>query len=309
MKRRLLSVALAIAAGTLLCGTGEARDRYDYGGGGFASGEKGFLVFVEAGLANPRNTDNVVAAAGSNVIIPEWDDEFAGRLGFGYQFSGGNRVVASFWGFSAEQSEARFGGFDFPNGPTSGSSFDLTTEIEAASAEVSWIILHEVTESFAIDWSVGLRYASFDETTGGTYGGTPDGTVVVDKANQGAMVGARAGARVTYRRGHWSGSAGVGLSLLDGEIEASSSVTPQPAGTYPLGLTDDSRSGTLFDFDVRGAWHGSGDAVSVWLGWEQQEWEDIAADLARNLPESDVISRARDSVTFSWFKAGVSFKF
>jgi len=86
-------------------------------------------------------------------------------------------------------------------------------------------------------------------------------------------------------------------------------LTPQPAGTAPLILTDDSRSGSILETDVRAAWHGAGDSVSVWIGWEQQKWEDIAADLARNLPDSEVISRDRDSVTFSWVKGGVSYRF
>ena len=96
--------------------------------------------------------------------------------------------------------------------------------------------------------------------------------------------------------------------VLDGEKEASASLTPQ-AGTVPLVLTDDSRSGPIVDFDIRGAWHNNSDTLSVWIGWEEQVWEDIAADLARNLPGNGVISRERDSVTFSWAKVGISFVF
>ena len=111
----------------------------------------------------------------------------------------------------------------------------------------------------------------------------------------------------------FSASVGVGLSALDGELEARSSLTEStglpPAGTVPVLLIDDSRAGTILDLDVNAAWHSSGDGFSVWLGWEQQVWEDIAADLTRNLPGSNVPSRERDSVTFSWFKVGASYRF
>ena len=109
--------------------------------------------------------------------------------------------------------------------------------------------------------------------------------------------------------GSISASVGLGLSALDGELDARSSLTPQPADTVPVLLIDDSRSGTILDLDVNAAWHSSDDSFSVWLGWEQQMWEDIAADLTRNPPGSSVPSRERDSVTFSWFKVGVSYRF
>lgn len=308
MRRRLLSATLALATVALLCGASAAQTRYDYGGGSYASGDEGFLVFIEAGVANPRNTDNIVAAAGPNVIIPEWDDEFAGRLGVAYRFASGNKIAVSFWGFSAEQDEAGSGSFEFPIGPTDGFGFDVTTEIEASSAEVAWVIPHEFTDAVSVDWSIGLQYAGFEETTDGVYG-TTSGQLDAAKSLEGTMIGARAAGRLTYRRGSLSASGGAGLAMLSGEIEASSSLEPQPVGTAPLMLTDDSRSGTILDVDIRGAWHTSNDKTSVWIGWEQQVWEDIAADLTRNLPDSEIISRDRDSVTFSWFKAGVSFRF
>jgi hypothetical protein len=308
MRRRLLSASLALATAALLCGASDAQTRYDYGGGGYASGDEGFSVFVEAGVANPRNTDNIVAAAGPNVIIPEWDDEFAGRLGFGYRFGGGSKVVVSFWGFETDQSEAQSGSFEFPIGPTSGYSFDVTTEIQASSAEAAWVIPHELSDAVSVDWSIGLKYAGFEETTDGRYG-TTSGPAVVAKSLEGTMIGARAAGGLTYRRGSLSAGGRVGLSMLSGEIEASSSLTPQPVGTAPLMVSDDSRSGTILDLDLRAAWHNSSDDLSIWIGWEQQVWDEIAADLARNLPDSDVISRARDSVTFSWFKVGISYDF
>jgi len=296
----------------LLCGTSAAQSRYDYGGSAYGR-EGGFIAFVEGGLANPRNTDNIVAASGPNVVIPQWDDEFAGRLGFGYQWPNGTKLMLSVWSSSAEQSAAGSlptAAFNFPIGPTSGSDFDVTTEVSGLTTDVAWGVTHEPTDAFSVEWSVGLRYASFEETTDGTYKLTPTGgTLTVGKSLQGDMLGARLAGRGTYRLGAFSASVGVGLSALDGELDARSSLTPQPAGTVPVLLIDDSRSGSIQDLDLNAAWHSSDDRVTVWLGWEQQVWEDIAADLTRNLPGNDVPSRERDSVTFSWVKVGVSYRF
>jgi hypothetical protein len=309
MKRRLIPAALVVTTAAFLCGTSHAQTRYDYGGGGgYASGDGGFLLQFEAGIANPRNTDNIVAAQGPNVIIPEWDDEFAGRLGLGYQFPGGNTLLFSFWGFDTDQSAAATGSFEFPIGPTNGFGFDVKTEVEAGTAEASWIVPHELSDEFGMEWSLGLRYAGYEETTGGVYS-TIDGTLDVAKSIESDMIGARGAARAIYRRGSLSGSASLGLSFLSGEIKVSESLTPQPAGTSPLKLTDDSRSGSILELDVRGTWHHANERLSVWIGWEQQDWDDIAADLARNLPGNEVVARSRDSVTFSWLKAGVSYRF
>ena len=100
-----------------------------------------------------------------------------------------------------------------------------------------------------------------------------------------------------------------GSASICTEIESSASLAPQPGGTSALGLTDDSRTGSILEIDVRAAWHNARDNLSIWLGWEQQKWDDIVADLARNVPGSEVIARGRDSVSFSWIKLGVSFEF
>jgi len=303
MKRWFL--ALGVAA---LVGGPALAQRYDYGGGGHGSGVSGFVLEIEAGVGSPRNTDNVVAAVCPNVIIPTWSGEATGRLGFGYRFASGSKLLVSFWGIDADQSEAGIGSFSFPVGPVTGFEFDVTTNVQAQTADVAWGFTHDATESFALEWSVGLRYADYEETTDGTYG-TTSGTLAVDKLNQGTMLGARVAGRATYRVGSLSAGAGVGLSMLDGEVEARSSLAPQPSGTLAQVLTDDSRSGKVVDLEVRGAWHNRSATMSVWIGWESQEWVDIAADLARNLPGSGVVARERDSVTFSWAKAGVSFIF
>jgi len=307
MKRRHVPALLAVVIAASVGGASRAQS-YDYGGGYHDSHESAWELFLEAGVANPRNTDNIVAAVGPNVVIPNWSDEFSGRFGVGYRTRGMSKFGFRAWGFKIDTQASGVGAFEFPIGPTSGTSFDVVTEIQARSADFSWILVQQVNKSFQMDWSLGLQYATFEDTTGGTYG-TLGGPRTAAKSNEAAMLGARIGGRATYRAGPFSGSAGLALSLLDGVIEAASSLTPQPAGTAPLYLEDTSRSGSILEFDARAAWHTSEDSFSVWLGWEQQVWDDIAADLARNLPGSEVITRARDSVTFSWFKVGVSFTF
>jgi len=308
MKRCLPLTVPALAMTVLFGGTSLAQS-YDYGGGGgYSSAQSGWLAELEVGMANPRNTDNIVAAVGPNVVIPTWGEEFAGRIGIGYQFATGNKVIVRFWGTEADQSESGVGTFSFPIGPISGFSFDVTTTVEAHTADIVWALPHEVNEKFEVEWELGLRYAGYEETTGGYYG-TTAGLLGVSKLNKGTMLGARVAGRATYRLKSFSLGGSVGLSLLDGEVEGSQSLSPLQPGLLPLVLIDDSRSGTILDFDVRAAWHNNSDDLSVWIGWEQQVWEDIAADLARNLPGSNIIARERDSVSFSWVKLGVSYVF
>lgn len=306
MKRVLLIPALTV----LLVPTAVAAQSYDYGGGGgfYGSGQSGFTVAIEAGVANPRNTDNVVAAAGPNVVIPTWDDDFAGRLGLRYGFSGGQQIEFRAWSFQTDQSSEGLGSFEFPIGPVDGFSYSVKTEIEVMSTDLSWGVGHQFGENFTLEWFLGLAYADFQESTAGIYG-TTGGSLLPYKSNEASMLGARTSSRAGYRRGNLSGEVGFAIAMLDGEIEASSSLTPQPGGTTALYLKDDSRSGTVFEMDVRGTWHASNDRLKLWLGWERQNWDDIAADLARNLPGSAVITRDRDSVGFSWIKLGGSYRF
>ena len=302
MKNRAYTVVAATVFALLLGAPSLAQ--YDYGGAGSlygGGGDDGFMILFEGGLANPRNTDNIVAAVGPNVVIPTWDDEFAGRIAFGYQWPNGARFLLSGWGFEIDQSDADSGNFNFPIGPTSGTSYDLTTELTARTIDAAVGVKHEMTDKFDLEWSVGLRFASYEETTDGTYDGTDD----VSKSLESDMIGARLATRGSYDLGPLFANVGLGLAMLDGEIDARSS---HPDFT-PLLLVDDSRSGSMFDLDVNLGWRNSNEKIAVWLGWESQVWNGIVSDLARNLPGNDVIARSRDSVTFSWVKLGFSYHF
>ena len=125
MRLRLVPLVVALTA----LGVGSAGDvvaQYDYGGSSSyrTSTDRGPLFFIETILTNPRNADNVVASSASTVIIPVWDEELAGRIGGGYQWSGGKKLIFSIWGFNIDVNASGSGGaFEFPIGPISGSSF------------------------------------------------------------------------------------------------------------------------------------------------------------------------------------------
>ena len=80
-------------------------------------------------------------------------------------------------------------------------------------------------------------------------------------------------------------------------------------GSSRATFSDDGRSGNILDMDVAAAWHNSNDSVVVLIGWEQQTWDGVPADMMRNLPGTSVILRERDSVTFSGIKIGVHLVF
>jgi hypothetical protein len=135
--------------------------------------------------------------------------------------------------------------------------------------------------------------------------------VLVDKRNEGEMIGIALGVRGSYRFARsFSLDGRLAFSMLDGELNASSTSTPTglvggaPVLPVTATLTDDSRSGTIRDFDLVVAWHLRNDKYRVSLGWEQSTWESISTDLMRNLPGTTAPLRDRDSVTFSGWKIG-----
>lgn len=351
--RRSFKAALVAATVLLVAGldTVDAQYKYRYGSYGASSGtESGVYVRLEAAATNPRNTDAVVATTetiadfggGFNVqtpVIPGWDDDIAGRIAVGYAWAGGNRIEASYWGYDTDTvtgGNGPAGGFThFAIGPPiltggdyvgdSGSpgSYNIATEISASTADAAWIRAHAFTEHFTMEWSLGLRYATYEETSSGFYdeaaiGGPGFGQNQFDaaKSNEGEMIGARAAVRGQFsltERVRLYG--GLGFSFLDGELKAGSSLSPSGSAnstTQPTAvrtLTDDSRSGAIRDFEVGVTWLFSGDRLQLSFGWEQSDWEDIAADLMRNFPGTAAPLADRNSVVFSGYKLGVQFRF
>jgi hypothetical protein len=300
--------------------------------------------------ANPRNSDTVVATAETlqpypggintvNEIIPGWEDEFAGRIGFGYQWASGSKVFATAWGFSTEQpseGNGRAGGNlyyaigppIYHNGGYVGVSgtpgyYNIMSKIEAQLADVAFGREHAFGESFRMEWSAGLRYANFEEALDGFYDNASSASATfgqeryaASKANQGEMIGVRVAARGSYRlTSSFFLSAGLGYSFLDGEVNSASSLSPN--GTVNgvaepssfVGITESGRSGNIIDLDLIVGWNNRSDTIRIWAGWEQSDWQDIAADLVRNFPGTAAPLRDRDSVVISGYKLGVYFRF
>jgi hypothetical protein len=337
-----------VAIGTLVCLICSAlpvQAQYRYGKYRYASADQGFFIFAEAALTNPRNTDTVVATfeqmdslGGQGLtypILPPWSDDPAGRLGAGYSWASGNKLVVTFWGFQTDQQA-------YGNGPTEGrlhfaigppiptdvpgvydgaygadGTFDITTEITAQTADVAWVRELEVGEGADLEWSLGLRYASYEETMEGQYTtGLSMGSVPYygAKSNEGEMIGLRTAIRGSvFLSSQISIDGGIGFSMLDGELTASSTLA-EGNSTYDTpsnsaGINDDSRSGTIFDVEAVLTWHNSSDRLRVSLGWEQSVWNDITTDLVRNFPGTTAPLSERDSVTFSGYKLGLYYRF
>jgi hypothetical protein len=336
------------AIGMLVCllfAAQPAAAQYRYGKYRYSSSDQGFFVILEAALANPRNADAVVATyeqidiiGGQNLtypIVPVWDDDLAGRVGVGYSWASGNKLVATFWGFRSEQSSSgegpSAGRLHFAVGPpiptmepevyegTYGApgTFDITTEIRAATADVAWVRELELSDNLDVEWSLGLRYASFEETMEGLYNtGITLGSVDYSaaKSNEGEMIGLRSSIRGRFfLTGRLSVGGAIALSMLDGELTASSVLTEgesiEGAPSNSARISDDGRSGTIVDFDAGLTWHSSSDRLRVTFGWEQSVWNDIASDLVRNFPGTTAPLADRDSVTFSGYKLGMFFRF
>ncbi|NIM00624.1 MAG: hypothetical protein GTO30_22430 [Acidobacteria bacterium] len=336
---------LAVAAGSV----DAARYRY---GRSYSGGEQaGIVITVEGGLVNLRNADLVYATSESRQLVggglnqvtpltPGAEDDLSGRLGVSYQFANGNRLSVSFWSYSTSTSAAADGPLSgqlhYAVGPpialgagmfagASGSPghFSLMTDTDAASADFAFGRSHELGDDFRMEWSTGVRYARFEESTSGFYDDSVfvaatfgENRYAVAKTIEGDMIGARVAARGSYFfTPSFSVSAAIGFGLLDGEITASSGLTPtgsvnalaQPSSLATI--KDDGRSGYTIDYDTRVTWHTMDDRLRVWLGWEQQQWSGIARDDLRDFPGTAAPQNVRDSVVFSGYRIGVSYRF
>jgi hypothetical protein len=345
MMQRIFRIVAIGTVVCLICAALPAEAQYRYGKYQYSSAEQGWFVTAEIAMTNPRNADAVVATfehldgvGGQNAtypVIPPWSDDPAGRIGVGYSWATGNKVVVTLWGFQTDQSSSGVGPdggrLHFAIGPpiptdvagvyegTYGSPgfYDIMTEITARTADVAWVKELEISESLDLEWSLGLRYATFEETMEGSYNtGLSMGSVNyrAAKSNEGDMIGFRTSVRGSFfLSSQFSVSGALGFSMLDGELTASSVLTEGEnlvGGTTNFaGITDDSRSGMIFDFDTALTWHSSSDRLRVSLGWEQSIWNDIATDLVRNFPGTTAPLAERESVTFSGYKLGVFFRF
>jgi len=338
---------LSLAAGSVDAARYRYGRGYSRGGGEQAgvlvSFEGGLVNLRNADLVYATSESLQIAGGGLNQITaltPGAEDDFSGRLAVAYQWADGNRLTATFSTYNTSTSAAAdgplggalhfaigppiaLGGGNFVGDSGSPGYFSLRTETDASTADVAFGRSHELGDDFRMEWSTGLRYAKFEEKTSGFYDDSlfiastfGDNRYAVAKQIEGEMIGARVAARGSYFfTTSFSVSAGIGFALLDGEIKSTSGLTPtgllnattQPASVATI--NDDGRSGATTDFDTRLTWHSSDDRLRVWLGWEQQEWSGIVEDDLRNFPGTATPLDPRDSVVFSGYRAGVSYRF
>ena len=309
-----------------------------------ADTDAGWFIFLDAAYAAPQNTDEVLAVnqefgptETQSTIRTNFHSDFAGRLGFGYKWKNGQSISVQYWKFSADertQADGPAGGYmNFAIGPEAYNSYgptafgypgslDITSKIKAETLDVTWGQDYNPTANLVLGWSLGLRYASFEENEKGTYYiyDTTDAyySYGAHKQNRGGMFGLKAGMRLTRNFGKtFAVTSGLGFSFLNGEVQSTSGLDiPANSIGTEFGVsptlaseTDKDRSGLIRDFDLGCYWRIADDHFRVGLGWEQSSWDGVPQDLLRNNVNSILNVQERNNVTFSSFKIGFSGRF
>jgi len=303
------------------------------------------FVFVEGGVASPTSTDQTVGisvtAGGSGqiqtstLLQPDWSSSPVFKAGGGFKWDGGSSLTLSYWQFDDDQGVVADGpaGGDllFTIGPfiDTGSGFtdrgspghaDFNAGIQAQTVDLAWGRRKSMGDFFDVEWSLGLRYAHFEETvlgsydddasTGPAFGVTRWGAY---KRNEGEMLGARAAVRGTYFvTNRIAGTASVGFSMLQGDVTSTSSFWDADAGGRPAAtstLDDDHRSGRIQDLDIGVMYFMRDDTLRFKLAWEASYWDGIPSDLLRNTRGSAVALQDRDTLGFSAWTFGAYFEF
>jgi hypothetical protein len=320
-----------------------------YGG----SDEQGFFLFLDAALAQPSDTDMVVGefvtAAGatqtSGRVAPDWGAGLSARVGGGYRWATGGALSVSFWGYDDDESFAAdgpAGGFlNFAIGPATyydgypvfnfgiPGSAAFKAKIEASTIDVAFSQTQELSDILSMEWSVGLRYASYEDGVTGTYDlcastgcdagyGYAPGEVAfaAERTTKSDMFGVRAGVRGKYSISERVAvRSGLALSLLTGDTNSRSGLTP--TGTLnalfdsPTSLVADesNRSGRIIDLDVGMEFDLVQDLLRMSLAYEHSVWDGVPRDLARNPPGVLTVLDPRDQVTFSGVRLGLWVRF
>jgi len=342
-----LAIALTVVVAAVSPVTAQA---YGYGYGGHE--EEGFFVFLDASLSRPGDTDLVVAesTSGGGVIAtsriaPEWGAAVAGRVGFGYRWSAGGKLSVTAWRHDDDETlavDGPDGGFlDFAIGPSvydedglllsfgdpGRAAFDAT--VKASTIDVEFGQQQELSDVLTMEWSVGVRAATYEDRVRGTYdlcagagcgAGNPflpgEIAYAADRSTESNMVGVRAGVLGRYRVSERVAiRSALALSLLNGKIESTSGLTP--TGTLNAGVDpttrfsadEDDRSGRILDLDVGVEFDVVRDLLRLSLGYEHSVWDGVPRDLARNPPAQYTVNAPRDAVTFAGVRLGVWVRF
>jgi hypothetical protein len=330
----LAAVALVIASGV----PGTALAQYD-------PLDSWFFIYVEGGVATPKSTDQFVGvsvdAGGSGqiqtstYIQPDWSSSPVFRVGGGFRWGGGSSVTVSYWQFDDDQQVAANGpvggdmlftigpfidtGSGFANSGSPGHS-DFTAGIQAQTVDIAWGRLKTMGDFFDVEWSLGLRYAHFEETVAGIYDNSASTSASFGleqwgafKFNEGEMFGARAAVRGTYfLTDRIAGTASVGFSMLQGEVTSTSSFWDADLGGRPAAtatINDDNRSGRIQDLDIGIMLFLSEDTLRLKLGYESSFWDGVSSDLLRNTNGAAITIPDREQVGFSAFTFGLYLQF
>ncbi|MBD3869092.1 MAG: hypothetical protein IFK94_13300 [Acidobacteria bacterium] len=304
-----------------------------------------YFLYLEGGIGTPKSTDQIVGIAldpalgggiqTSTLIQPDWSSSPVFRIGGGYRWSGGSRITLSYWQFDDEQGVTAdgpgLGNLVYTIGPflDTGAGFnnmgnpghaDFNTGITAQTVDFAWGRQKMMSDYFDVEWSLGLRYAHFEETISGFYDddvstGLNFGDVRwgAYKFNESEMIGARAAVRCTYfLTDRIAGTGSIGFSMLEGEVSSVSSFWDADAGGRPAASaaeTDDNRSGRIQDLDVGLMLFFMDDMLRIKLGYESSFWDGVPSDLVRNANGSAANLRDRDDLSFSAYTLGVYFEF
>ena len=349
MRTHPLPVMLALA----LAGAISVVSAQGYGSGYGGTDEQGFFLFLDAALAQPSDTDLVVgeftavadAPQSAGKIAPDWGAGLAARLGGGYRWATGGALSVSFWGYDDDESFAAAGpagGFlNFAIGPATyyeglpvlnfgipgSAAFDA--KIEASTFDVAFSQTQELSDILSMEWSVGLRYASYEDGVTGTYdlcastgcdggyGYVPgEVTFAAERTTKSDMFGVRAGVRGKYAISQRVAvRSGLALSLLTGNVDSRSGLTPigtlnsqvDPPTTFVADESD--RSGRIIDLDVGMEFDLVQDLLRMSVAYEHSVWDGVPRDLARNPPGLLTVLDPRDQVTFSGVRLGLWVRF
>ncbi len=346
--QRVTRVLTGIVAFALVASFSPA-DAAEYRYGRKTKSPAGIVVLLEGGLYNPRNTDAFAATiervedfgGGTNEwspVLPVWGEEAAGRVGLGYDWGEGQRVMVDYWSFSANQSASgdgpASGRLHFAIGPpifhageyvgdnATPGSYSIETQVEAELIDADWSRTYDPTETLRLGWSLGLRYATYTETSQGVYDEASSTstnlgqlTYAAYKTNDSAAYGVRVAGSGSFGIGSGLSVDGeIGLSLLDNQIDSLSRLAPVGTVNQPTtpvaraAASDDGRSGTIFDVELALAWTAEGDGLRIYAGWRQSVWDEVTRDLVRNFPGTSAPLEDRTSVTFSGYVLGVAFR-
>lgn len=326
---------------------------------GYGGDDDGFFVFLDAAFLTPGNTDQVVAESQNlnstlqtaTRLEVDWDAGTAGALGFGWRW-GQNAVSVRYWRFDNDESFVADGTSgsttNFAIGPASyyffpsygyyvpvyyfglPGHFDFVSNLEATTIDATFSQSFEAGDYFDLEWSVGLRFATFDEDLTGLYdlcastgcdapysSSVVPGEITFDvaKTNESDMLGVVAALSGRYYFADWGALAGgVGTSVLGGEITSRSGLTP--SGTFNGADTptlasrvDDSRTGMIHDAWFGLDWVFLDERLRLHTGLWYSSWDGVAKDLVRNTPGLDVRNAPRDQVSFSGARVTAGFQF